>query len=349
MKRLALALALLAGGAARASAQGSTTEVLTQAHDFYERLDIERALALLRQIVSPRWPFEVTPEQRVAAYTYLGACLALVGKRDSAVLYFRAALEREPFTDLDPGLFTPAQLELFHRARRLTFAVAARPVASTRIDPRTERVSLTIVTTHAASLRAELRTAAAPSLLTLFDGESEGLREVAWNGLLGDGRLAPPGRYELVVAGRSRLLERTDSARVYFDVRHEVRPLEDTLPDLTDRELLPEQLPRSAATGELLKGLAVAASALVIADRLANRELGGGLPAGAGIVASTATVAGTAAFLRRRHHRDMPENVAENARRRAERAAANVAIQRRNAEKVAATVLLILPAAGVGP
>jgi len=344
-----LRLALLASFATSAAAQGSTAEVLTQAHDFYERLDIERALPLLRQVVSPGWPFEVTAEQRVEAFTYLGACLALVGRRDSAVVYFRAALEREPFTDLDPRLFTPAQLELFSRARRLTFAVAARPVPSGRIDPRTERLTLTIVTTHSATLQVEVRPAATLRGVTLSDGDSDGLREFAWSGLLADGRLAPPGRYELLVAARSRLLGRVDSARVYFDLRHEPPPLEDTLPELMAADLLPERLPASAATGDLLKGLGVVAGALVIAHVFANRELGGTVPAGAGVIAGAATVTGTAAFLRLRRRPDLPENIAENSRRRAQRADSNAAIRRRNTDKLAATVLIISPAAGVGP
>src|SRR5947199_9556782 len=97
----------------RLGAQGSTQDLLQQASEFYERLDVERALPLLRQIVSPNWPFEVTREQRVEAYKYLGACLTLAGKRDSAVLFFRAAIERDPFTELDPNLFTPPQLPTF--------------------------------------------------------------------------------------------------------------------------------------------------------------------------------------------------------------------------------------------
>ena len=58
---------------------------------------------------------------------------------------------------------------------------------------------------------------------------------------------------------------------------------------------------------------------------------------------------GGIAFLVRRHQSDIPENIAANAHRRAARLAANEAIARRNAEKLAQTVLLITPAAGVGP
>lgn len=350
MKRVACGLALLlAGIGGRASAQGNTAEVLVQAHDFYEQLDIERALPLLRQVVSPSWPFEVTVDQRVEAYTYLGACLALLGKRDSAVVYFRAALERDPFTDLDPRMFTPAQLELFGRARRLTFAVAARGVAATRIDPRTEPLTLTIVTTHAATLRVVIRPVTAAADVVLLDGESDGLREINWNGLLGDGRLAPAGRYELLVAGRSRLLTRADSARVYFDLRHEPPPLEDTLPELTAAALRPERVPESAAAGNLGKGLLVGAGALMISGVLANRELGGSLSEGSAIIAGTAVVTGAAAFWQLRRRPEIPENVAANARRRAERADSNRTIMQRNAARLAATALLISPAAGIGP
>src|SRR6185503_15648719 len=95
-------------------------------------------LLLLRQVVSPSSPFEVSPAQRVEAYKYLGASLAIIGMRDSAVVYFRAALERDPFTDLEPQLFTPDQLATFGQARQLTFSLGARPVTPIRLDPRGE-------------------------------------------------------------------------------------------------------------------------------------------------------------------------------------------------------------------
>src|SRR5438132_13688546 len=156
MRRLVWAVVLAVGAAPALAAQGSTAELLGQAHQFYERLEVERARRLLRQIVSPNWPFEVTPDQRVDAYKYLGACLALAGKRDSAVLYFRAAIERDPFTDLDPSLFTPAQLATFDEARRHTLAVAVPPIQAARVDPRTARVSFTVAASHAALVAGKL-------------------------------------------------------------------------------------------------------------------------------------------------------------------------------------------------
>src|SRR5260370_29904104 len=153
MRRLVLGLALVVAASPAVRAQTETADLLRQAQELSDRLEIERALPLLRQIVSPSWPHEITIEQRVQAYTYLGASLALTGVRDSALLYFRAAIEQDPFTDLDAQRFTPAQLGLFQQARRLTFAVAARPVEAARVDPRTERARVTGPATHAAALR----------------------------------------------------------------------------------------------------------------------------------------------------------------------------------------------------
>src|SRR2546422_10723476 len=95
MRGLVLCLSLVVAAPSPVRAQTETADLLRQAQELYERLEIERALPLLRQIVSPSWPHEITKEQRVQAYTYLGASLVLTGVRDSALLYFRGAIERD--------------------------------------------------------------------------------------------------------------------------------------------------------------------------------------------------------------------------------------------------------------
>jgi len=339
------------------SGQSATADSLHQAHVLYERLELERAIPLLKQIVSPSWSGEITPAERVEAYTYLGAALALAGRRDSAIASFRSALELDPFTDLNPTIFTPSQLDAFAAARRAVFAIGVRPVASQRIDPRTQRVLFIAATTQATTLAVEVRRLSADhgdsvtdsvgNRGVVFQGVVEGMRQIPWDGLLADGRLAPPGRYELVVAGASQLLARADTTRVFFDLRQVTAGLEDTLPDLTD--LLPTSRPGQVGTGEVMKGLAVATATLAIAGRLANHDLGNGLRSGATIVAGTAAVTGIVSFLRARRHRTLPENVAENERRLAERGDANAAIRERNTQRLAATVIVVAPAAGVGP
>src|SRR6058998_2604310 len=349
MRRLVLGLTLVVAASPSARAQTETGDQLRQAEDLYERLEIERAVPLLRQVVATSWPHAVTQDQRVEAYTYLGASLALFGMGDSAAMYFRAAIERDPFTDLDAQRFTPAQLALFREARRLTFAVAARPVAGARVDPRTERVTFTVVTTHAAALRVELRPVLGQARWVLFEGVNDGPREVPWDGLLPNAHLAPPGRYELAVVGRSQLLGRSDSARVYFTLAHEAPPLEDTVPGLGPADLLPERFRPSDGRQDLLRGLGVAASAVAISSVAANGDLGSSGRALSIAVVGTAAIAGVTALLSTRHERAVPANIGENNRRRAARAVANAAIARRNAGKIAQTTLVIEPAGGVGP
>ena len=340
-------LVMLLAFATTAPAQGGTAELLRQSRALYERLEIERALPILRRVVSPDWPFEVTDAQRVEAYKYLGAALALAGKPDSAVLYFRAALERDPFTDLDPTQFTPTQVRAFAAARRLTFAVGLRAGGERRVDPRSERIVFTVATTHAAAVRATLRAVGATDSLMLFEGVTEGARELAWNGLAADQRLAPPGRYEILVVGRSQVIARTDSTRVFLDIRHEVEPLEDTLPPLAPADLLPERHGDATAGNDLIKGLGVAAGALFLSALLSNDRLGEGN--GGRWVAGTAAAAGVGAFLYRRRHLAIPANVAANQPRRLAWRSANDAVRQRNADRLARTILVIAPAAGIGP
>ncbi len=323
-------------------AQAGTAELLKQARQLYERLEIERALPILRQVVSPGWPLEVTNAQRVEAYKYLGAALVLRGKPDSAVLYFRAALERDAFADLDPAQFTPAQTAAFAVARRQTFSVGARPIPETRIDPHTGGLTVTVVTTHAAILRATIRALGGTDYVVLYDGPNDGARDIGWNGLGANGRLASPGRYDLSVIGRSRLTTQVDSVRMYLDLQHDVEPLEDTLPALGLGELLPERYAESTAGRDLLKGLGVAVGTLAVGSLLANDRLGTG-PEGR-IMAGAATLGGITAFFYRRAHRAIPQNVGLNDTRRTARDTANAAIRRRNADRVTRTMLLITPA-----
>jgi len=346
-----VALAVWLASPPAAAAQDTTAALLRTARSYYEGLDLERALPLLRQIVSPQWPFGVATAQRVEAYTYLAAALVLVGQRDSAVSYFAAALARDPFTDLDPLQFTPAQTAAFAAARPRVFAVAARPALATRVDVRTERIRFTVATTHSAALEVRLQALeadAAPSF-ALFQGESEGAREVVWDGLTPDQRLAAAGRYMLSVVGRSRLSARTDSARIFFLVAHEAVTLEDTLPDLGRGARLRERAGAAGAPRELAKGVIVAAGAILVSGALVNRELGGGERGGARLVAGIAAIAGAAGFLALNRPHDLPANIQANLQREAERRAANQAIRQRNADRLAQAVLITTPAAGVGP
>ena len=346
MRTARLVVMLLIAFAAPLRAQGNTQEALDRAVSHFENLEVERSLTLLRQIISPATPYEVTREQRVVAYKYTGAALALVGMRDSAIVYFRAALERDAFTDLDPERFTEIEREAFTEARNQFLAIGTRPIPESRIDPATERITLTFVTTHAADMRVELREVRTDLRTLLYEGQSAGVREVTWNGLDAGGRLAAEGRYEVVYLATSQLTGRTDSTRLYIDIQHDREALEDTLPSLRPEGLLPERHPVSAAPLELAKGLGLAASALILPSIVGNSSLDGDRTLVAS-VAGAAALTGVVASVIRHRNRELPANIAANRARIAERDAANAAIRQRNSARLAATRLRIAPAAGI--
>ncbi|HVE77739.1 MAG TPA: hypothetical protein VNA89_02700 [Gemmatimonadaceae bacterium] len=344
---LALVLALTLAPRA-AAAQSNSAELLARAVALYEEVQIERALELLRQIISPSSPFEVSRGQRVEAYKYLGASLATIGQRDSALVYFRAAIERDPFLELPEATFTPGEREAFAEARRATFALGVRPVSALRFDPATDGAVFTFVTTQPAEVRALVRLPGGQPERVLSERPLEGTGETRWNGVGSDGRLVPAGRYEFVVTGTSALTGIVDSASVYFDLRHEHPALDDTLPEFRPEALLPERYPRSAAGRLFARGLGVAVAALLLPKVVSHHTLrdGSALPQA---VAAAAIASGIAASLERQRQPEIPANIAENQRRRAERARLNAEITRRNAERLALTQLVVVPAAGAAP
>jgi hypothetical protein len=338
-----LASTALAG---RAAAQDSTAELLARARAHYERLEVEQALPLFRQVTSPQWTAPVTPEQRAEAFKYIGATLVIMGRADSGAAYFQAALARDPFADLDPRVFTPAQIAAFTAARQTTFAVGVRPVPAARVDLSVDRIHFTIVTTHSADVTVRLSRVDSSSAFAILQGGNDGVRDVVWDGLTPGGAVAASGRYALDLVAVSRLLSVPDSVRTYFDLRVETGPLEDTLPALSPGSFLPEHRSQSGARADLVKGLALAGGVLFLSDELHNDRLTTGGDARPMIVASAAAVTGIAAFIAGRGHSRIDANVAANQRVRTARDSTNAAVRGRNRERLAHPVLRIGPAGG---
>ncbi len=339
-----LLAAILLAAAPRLHAQDNTDEVLRKSVTLYENLEVEVALMHLRRVISPSSPFEVSREQRVMAYKYIGAALAILGQRDSSIVYFRAALERDPFLDLDPARFTAQEQAALAEAKRRSFATAARPLTDRRWDPAREEISFSVVTTHQASLRVEIQPLSGGSPAVIYDRETDGIREITWNGAIAT-RLAPEGPYELRLIGTSLLTQRIDSASVPFTIRHDFPRLEDTLPALLPSELLPERHPPSAGRSSLLKGFAVASAALLIPRLAGNGALRDGGNGLATTAATAAAGAGVFGFVVRRRAPEIPANIALNDARRAARASVNAEIARRNADRLAQTRLVLIPGA----
>ena len=345
IRRTALAVLMLVAAAPVALDAQSTADELRKAIQYYNSFNIEGARPILENILSPSYLRSVTPSQRVTALKYLGASYAVLDRPEKAIEYFVAALDFDPFTSLDPREFSATEQTAFAEAKRRIFKVASRPVAARIID---SSYVFRFVTTHRANLTVTIiDTRDASRQEVLFQAENDGLREIPWNGLLRNGDRADSVIYELRAEGNSLLGGSGGIATVdrqLFRIEHAFAPLEDTLPAFGPNELLIEEYQASATWLDLLKGGAVAATAIALPLFALNDDVP--WKGHAGIAATVGAASGGIAFQYRRNHRKIPANVAENERRRAQRNEFNSRVRARNAARIAETILLICPATG---
>lgn len=334
-----------------ASAQGRTKELLDRAIALYNAFNVEQAQPLLQQIISPSNPTPPSAEERVRAYKYLGASYAQLGKSDSAVIYFGAALEFDPFTDLEQEIFSAAELGPFATAKRQVFKIGIRPIYSALVDPKvdTTRYRFTIVATHRARVTVELIKLPDSTLREpVFSGDFEGLQEVRWDGFMKiAGRIADSANYLMRASATSNLPRAGGQAppqsfeTQFFKVEHWFEPLEDTLPPLPDSLLLTEKIPASAPWFDLAKGVGFGGAAFGVAALALNADIKWQLHAIVAVGISAAS--GVASWFYRSKNREIPAAVAENARRQQQRSDFNSGVRARNADRLAQTKVIITP------
>lgn len=335
---------LLLAVPAFAGAQQSTEDQLRRAIDMYNGFNIEGARPILLNIISPNYLLSVTPTQKVTAYKYLGASYAVLDRVDSAVTFFTAALDFDPFTSLDPREFSATEQAAFSRAKQNIFKIAIRPVMPRIMD---STYTFQLISTHRANLTLTLvDTRDTSRKEVLYQAENDGLREIPWRGLLRSGARADSAIYELRAEGRSLLNDAGISTvdRQLFRVEHVFAPLEDTLPAFGPGDLLIEEYAPSAPWRDLIKGAAITTAAVSIPLLALNSDVP--WRGHAAVAAGIGAASGGISFQYRRTHRKIPANVAENERRRAQRNDFNARVRARNADRVAATILLMCPSTG---
>ena len=342
--------ALLAVSAGRAHAQ-SAEDNIAKAIAAYENLEVQAALRTFLQVVSPTSPFPVTEAQRVTAFKYMGAAYASLNQVDSAKTFFQGAILRDPFTDLDPNKFTDRERSVFADAKKALFRVAARfdrdsiPAGSGRA------FVFHSVTSHSGRLAVSVqRTDAAGTTVRLFNGQDiDGPRDIQWNGTGIDGQALPEGIYDLVVTGESQLAGmagRQDSVRYAFQLRWIHETLEEELREFKGDELLPEKASGFAPFGDLMKGLAVAGTAVLAGSVIGNAtKVNATLGTGA-VAAGLGAGVGLFALVQRSNDRSIPDNVSENGRRREARRQINVERAGRNQTRLDGKTILLVPALG---
>jgi hypothetical protein len=341
--RIIVVMISLAALARPGMAQRAPGEVLSRGVILYEELQLERAVVLLREVTSPS-NTAVTMPERVQAMKYLGAAFSLLGQRDSAVAYFQRMLERDPFMDLDPAVFTAQERQLFALARRKTFVVGVRTLSDTAFVPGQGRVSLRFVTTQHARVQAIVRRPTESEPVATFRWTAEGASESPWDGLDQRGERLPAGRYQLDVTATATSDSSSDTVTLRFDVNYDHEPLEDSLA-FDPRSLLPERRPPSIARSQLAAGLALASFAIAVPTVIGHGELNG-TRKHAVVMASVTASGGIASFFFLRRGSGIPANVLENARRREQHVRQNREIRERNATRLAAARMIITPTIG---
>lgn len=353
MRRLGLA-ALLLTAPAVTRAQ-STKQQIDSAVALYQQFNVEAARPILLKIISPGYLQQVSSSEKATALKYLGASYAvLAAPGDSARNFFIAALDFDPFTDLDPTEFAASELAAFNEAKRLLFKVAIKPMREPALVQRdTAPYVFDLITTSRASLRVEIVNQADTNLKeVLYEGPNEGRRGVRWGGILtSTGKYAPPGTYQLkaraTVASAppgSPPLNEAMSIRI----EHVFEPLEDTLATLDRvRELLAERIPARAPWLDLVKGGVLATAAIALPMVALNKNDIAWAPhaaAAAFVGLSSATIS----FYYRRNNPQIPQNVLENNRRRTVRASFNAAVLQRNRDRLDRTLLILSPVSNFG-
>jgi hypothetical protein len=358
MKRLFFALAAIASVALPRPARAqSTQQKIQQAVDFYSKLEIDAARTLFLEILSSNWLQPVTTEQRVTALKYLGASYAISQKPDSAANYFTGALAYDAFTDLDRTAFSALELAAFDLAKARLFRVGMKPLPSRVVDPKSNnpgenQYSVRITTTQraevtiTAALKANPRTDSLTEVV--FRGINDGTRNIDWRGTMG-GRIAPPGNYVMRISAQTQNSSRetvTDS--LDFQVVHSYEPLEDTLPSLGARDTLVASWDSRGPLYDLIKGAALGVAAATIPRFALNSNKVDPTDKGKfsmhwQIAAGVGVGAGVFAFSYRRSHLLKPEAVAENLRRKQRRLEFNQGVERRNADRLDKTKLIITP------
>jgi hypothetical protein len=310
---------------------------------------VEAARPIFKQIVSPSYLAPVSPEQKVKALKYLGASYAVLEKLDSAEMFFSAALEFDPFTDLDATKFSGSELNVFNSAKRKVFKIGVRPIYPAVVDPQVDSTAyrFSMVSTHRARMKVELIRQPDGNLKeTLFEGDIDGGKEYRWSGLMKStgGKIVDSATYMLRVEATSALLAGGATAppateTQFLKIEHSYAPLEDTLPTLTDSMLLPARIPAAAPWFDLAKGVMVGVAAYAFPAALLSADLSWQIHAIVG--AAAGVVSGAGSFLYRSKKREIPENVAENRRRQQQRTDFNDGVRARNAFSIANTKLII--------
>jgi hypothetical protein len=188
-------------------------------------------------------------------------------------------------------------------------------------------------------------------------GNSEGVRDVVWNGLVNNVR-ADTGIYELRLEAYDNVRQSATPVveRQRFRIDHVHARLEDTLPSFRDVNLggidtLRSRYSSAKPYTDGAKGLFIASLAgglPIIAFSSAERGSMSSWKSHFGVGISLGAIAGAGAAWYANAHRDDARAARENARRRDVRTKFNAGVVARNRARLDKTILIIRPLSSAG-
>ncbi|HYV44147.1 MAG TPA: hypothetical protein VFA20_04760 [Myxococcaceae bacterium] len=147
MHRFASTLALLSAMLCASPALAARDQRVLKAIDLFDRAEFTRAKDLLATLVDAP---QLSDEDRLQARIYLAASYYGLGDRASAKAQFLMLVRRYPRVELDPGLFLPEVVDLFHQARMEVLKEG--PAPATPPQPATDKPRPAPTTTAATPL-----------------------------------------------------------------------------------------------------------------------------------------------------------------------------------------------------
>jgi len=330
-----IGLGIATVAAAGAHAQ-TASELLDQGIAAYEEFDFPAAARLFERALAFEPPRALEREQRLRAFTYLGAAEHFGQNPTAAVRRFRSAVLLDTRYRPDSLQFPPEIIRLYSEALQTTKAVTVSVEPLSAFVAGQDGMSLTIVPSSFHEVTVTIARANGTQPVQLYEGPIRQALTMRWDGYGADGRPVRSGEYRLEVASRVTSDQVLRSVRIPLNVS--VTPV-DTLPHNPtppDSLLAPERGEGHRQVGPLLGGIGLGAWAVLVPTLAGGDEPSGGRF----LVGAALSAASIAGFFQSGRGAPIPSNVAANERLRAQwhersaRAAAENAERRQGVQVV---------------
>lgn len=190
-------------GAAQGVPQTQGDDPLALALVAYGDLEFDEAAAELRTLLSPESPTQLTTQNRIRAFMYLGAADYFRGVRDSAAASFASLLNIDPRYRPDELIFPPEVSTLFHETRLGVQAVAVELSDGVEVEGPGDRYPVRIYSTSLHDIRVQVFDRSGEIVRQIYDGAIGDSLQLLWDARYPSGDLVADGDYRLRVVSRS--------------------------------------------------------------------------------------------------------------------------------------------------